>query len=42
MVFGDINWFDPSTWLWGALLLVILSFIAIHFRIFLGKREPRE
>mgnify|MGYP001611061173 CR=1 FL=1 len=40
MVFEDINWLDPGTWLWASVIVIVLTFIAIYFKIFLGKREP--
>lgn len=42
MVFGDINWLDPALWIWAAVLIVILIFLGIFFKIILGKREPRD
>lgn len=39
-IFSGINFFDPATWLWGAALIIVATFILIFFRLFLGKKEP--
>lgn len=40
MVLHEINWLDPSIWLWGAVIIVIVTFISVYLRILLGKKEP--
>ncbi len=42
MVLGleNIDWFDPGIWLVIAGFIVVLTFIAIFFKIFGGTKEP--
>lgn len=39
-MFEDLNLLDPSTWLWGSALIILVTFIAIYFKVFLSRREP--
>jgi len=37
----NINWlFDPSTWLWAALIIIVLVFVGTYFKVIIGKNEP--
>ena len=40
MVFENINLLDPSTWIWGAILIVLITFIGILLKVFVGRKEP--
>jgi len=39
---ADINPFDPQVWLIAAALVVIITFIAIYFKVILGSGRPHS